>query len=572
VVRTGLAGCATIPTSGEVNEGEDLRLERSDENVPFIGQPPLPGAAPADIVRGFLQSSADFVGDHQVAREYLTPSARQRWAPQASTTVFDRVVAPLTVEPASDGTVTVEGSELGRIDAEGAFRRSPPGSTFTRQFQLEQVDGEWRIGGLDDGLVLSAVDVREAYRQLSLYFLAAPGDRLVPDVVFIPELPGLTTKLVARLLRGPTATLRGAVRTAFPPGTALALNSVPVEDGVARVRLDRSALEAGDRAREQMSAQIVWTLKQLPEVLRVRITADGEDLGVAGVPEEQDRTSWGTYDPDGLLASPSVYVVNQGRVGRYFDESFQPAPGPAGRREPALRSPAVSLDGARLAAVSEDGRTLYVGPLTGEGGLAVRLTGGDFSQPSWDPGENLWVVDRSTGTLWYLANGADQALQVDVPRLSGDRLPAGVAVARDGVQISLVAGLAGDAGLVVGAVRRVESADQATGGESLSVLGLHDPLPDLRGVRDVAWGDATTLVAIGSRSEATPTVYYLDTDGYDVRDVDPEPGLVTVTAAPPLTSQSNPLFAGTGEGELLRFTSGRGWQPVGPGRGPAYPG
>ncbi len=115
-------------------------------------------------------------------------------------------------------TVTVEGTEVGRIDSEGTFRRSPSGTTVTRAFGMERVDGEWRIAKLDDGLMLSAADVAETYRQVSLYFLAPSGSTLVPDTVLLPELPGLTTKLVARLLRGPTAATARRGGHSVPPG------------------------------------------------------------------------------------------------------------------------------------------------------------------------------------------------------------------------------------------------------------------------------------------------------------------------------------------------------------------
>ena len=250
---------------------------------------------------GFLQSSADFRADHEIAREYLTPSARQRWRPQAGTVVYDDRVTP---SPLAAGTVTVEGSEVGRIDGEGSFRRTPTGTPVSRAFGMEQVAGEWRIATLDDGLMLSAADAQETYRQVSLYFLAPTGRILVPDLVLVPELPGLTTKLVARLLRGPTTGMRDAVDTAIPQGTELEVSSVPVRDGVATVRLNRAALLADDQDRERMSAQIVWTLKQLVEVVAVRITAGGENLLDSGVPEEQNRDTWRSLRPGRPAGQP----------------------------------------------------------------------------------------------------------------------------------------------------------------------------------------------------------------------------------------------------------------------------
>jgi hypothetical protein len=558
-----LAGCATIPTSGPIKAGGDQPLQRVDDVVPVIGQRPAPGASPENIVLGFLQSSADFRADHEIAREYLTPSARQRWRPQAGTVIYDGVVP----SPLTDGTVTVEGSEVGRIDGEGSFRRTPTGTPVSRGFGMEKVAGEWRIATLEDGLMLSAANAKETYRQVSLYFLNPSGRILVPDVVLVPELPGLTTKLTARLLRGPTTGMRGAVDTAIPQGTDLEVSSVPVRDGVATVRLNRAALAADDQARERMSAQIVWTLQQLLEVSRVRITAGGENLLDSGVPEEQTRETWRTYDPDDLPASPSAYVARDGLVGRYLDRQFEPVPGAAGTGSPALRTPAVSLDATRVAAVSTDGHTVYVGGLSNGAGLTARVSGADLSQPSWDPGKNLWVVDRATGTLWYLADGADEPQKVTV---GGEgRLTAAV-VARDGTRVALIFGSGRTARLEVGPVVRVDSADSGT--EQISVPRGYQPLPDLRFAQDVAWADATTLAVLGSQDNGPVAPFYVDIDGYDVVDVEPLADPVSITAAPPVQPQENPLVVGTAAGDLMQFTSGAGWQPLGAGADPAYPG
>jgi hypothetical protein len=97
---------------------------------------------------------------------------------------------------------------------------------------------------------------------------------------------------------------------------------------------------------------------------------------------------------------------------------------------------------------------------------------------------------------------------------------------------------------------------------------VHEVLPDLRAVRDVAWADATTVVVLGSRADLAVRPYFVTVDGYEVLDVEPAEGLVSIAAAPPRT---NPLVAATDDGELMRLTPG-GWTPLGPGNGPAYPG
>lgn len=573
LLAAALPACASIPTSGPVREGSDLSVQRQDVAVPFIAEPPAPGASAEDVVRGFLRANADFRGDHAVARLYLAPRARQQWRPGAGTTVYDRVTAPLTVEESDGGQVTVRATEVATIDGEGGYRRTAGGTEAARTFGMERVDGEWRIAALEDGLQLSRFDVQESFRQVSLYFLSPSRNTLVPDVVLVPELPGLSTKLVSRLLRGPTASLRGAVDTAFPQGTSLEVQSVPVRDGLATVQLDQRALRADEDAREQMSAQIVWTLKQLgPEIARIHITAGGEELGVPGVSEEQDRDSWQTFDPDALPGSPSVYVVRGLQVGRLIEGRFEPVEGPAGAGQVALRGPAVSLDTARLAAVSADGTRLYVGRFDADAPLEEVLRGGDLSQPSWDPVGNLWLVDRGSGQLLLLPGGAGPAVRVQLPRLPGG--PSQIAVSRDGARAALVTGAGRSARLVVGALTGVERVEPGSPNDTVTVAvtAVHEVLPTLRSVRDVAWADARTLAVLGSQDGLPVAPLYTSIDGYDVVAVEPPSDPVSLAAVPPLEAQSSPLVVATAAGRLVQYIPSRGWVELGEGSDPAYPG
>ena len=569
------AGCAGVPTSGPVRKGGDLRLERSDVAVPFIATPPQPGATAEEVVRGFLRASADFRSDHRVARLHLAPSVRQLWRAGASTTVYDQAQAPLAVV-ATEPTVTVRGAEVARIDAEGSYRRTPSEVEVTRSFSMTRVEGEWRIASLEDGLLLSLVDVQESFRQVSLYFLSPSLNTLVPDTVLLPELPGLSTRLVSRLLRGPTAEVRGGVMTAFPQGTELEVQSVPIRDGLVTVRLDETALSADDDAREQMSAQIVWTVKQLgPEVERVRITAGGRDLVASGVPAEQPRESWATFDPNGLTGTPSVYVVREARVVRIVEGRFEPVAGPAGSGPLPLRSPAVSLDEGRIAAVSTDGAALYVGRLTADAGFEQVASGGDLGPPSWDPLGNLWSVDRAGGTISVLAAGATESVVVQVGRLPGGSATQ-LAVSRDGARVALVAGTGKAARLLVATLRGVDQlgTEPVVAGQvpAVSVEAAREVLPDLRGVRDVAWADAQTLAVLGSRGGGPVEPLYTSTDGYEVEEVQAEADLSALAAAPPLGTQISPLVIETADGMLQQFTSGRVWVRLGAGSDPAYPG
>jgi hypothetical protein len=573
-----LAGCATIPTSGPVKAGGDLRLERADDGVSVIGEPPRRGATPTQIINGFLDSSADFQNDHEIARLYLTTAASQGWRPQAGTQVYDKTELSIEASSADAATYVLGAPAVGAIAGDGEYRRSPVDAPpVTRQFRLARVDGQWRIADLDDGLLLSSSELADTYRQVSLYFLAPSGVTLVPDTVLIPELPGLSTKVVARLLRGPSTSLRGAVTTAFPEGTTLDVSSVPVTDGVATVQLDGTALKADDTTRQQMSAQLVWTLKQLAGVTAVRIRAGGEDLQVNSAGAVQQTTRWPTFDPDQISSNLSAYVELDGQVGRYLEGSFSRVPGAGGALKPRVRSPAVSFDNTRLAAVSDPGGdSVLVGQLQQGGSLTSRIGGSklnDFGTPSWDREKGLWVVDRADGVLYYLANGGNNPQRVEV-QLPDDVRLQDVRISRDGARAALLVDSGGTTRLEIGAIRRAETADTTVeGGERLSVASVYEPLPGLDGVRDMAWADATHLEVLGSLDSAALRPYEVSVDGWRFPDIEPAPGpgtMVSIAAAPPLGE--TPLVVGTNKGVLWEFTSSSGWKELGRGTQPAYPG
>ena len=135
---------------------------------------------------GFLQSSADFRADHEIAREYLTPSARQRWRPQAGTVIYDGIAPPADGRRDRHGRGLRGGPHRRARAASGARR---PGPRSAAAFGMEQVDGEWRIATLDDGLMLSAANADETYRQVSLYFLAPTGGSWCPTSCWCRSCP-----------------------------------------------------------------------------------------------------------------------------------------------------------------------------------------------------------------------------------------------------------------------------------------------------------------------------------------------------------------------------------------------
>ena len=218
---------------------------------------------PSEVVQGFLDASASFDGGHAVARQYLTAEASADWETNSGVTVYDGV--PALSELGSAVVMAVR--EAGTIAENGRYEVKGPAAEFRTTFDLTKVDGEWRIDDLPKGLLLSQSDVDRAFRSFSVYFFNPAFETLVPDPRMVPVIgPGLATTLVRRLVAGPSDWLQPAVRTGFPAGVRLNIDSVPIEAGVARVDLTANAREADDSTRQALSQQIVWTLRQLPDV------------------------------------------------------------------------------------------------------------------------------------------------------------------------------------------------------------------------------------------------------------------------------------------------------------------
>ncbi|MDQ1670244.1 MAG: hypothetical protein QOE40_2305 [Actinomycetota bacterium] len=561
------AACATIPTAGPVRQGRVLDQGPPEGGPKIVAQSPADGASPEAIVSGFVQSGADFRDEHAFAREYLTGAARGEWDPGTRTTIYDKG-ADVFYERQADGSIVMTATEVAHIDEDGRYERVPPETVLKRTFSLTKVSGQWRIARTDDGLLLSTTDRDVSYRQFNMYFLAPSKTTVVPDPVLLPAaLPGLATKLVTRLLQGPTSALQGAVETAFPQGTKLEVASVPVRGGLATIDLNDAALQADPSTRNRMSAQIAYTLRQLPEVRRVRIRAAGNDLVTSGVPREQPVSTWGAYNPDILGQSASLYVVRDSRVGQLVNRRFEPLLGPVGLPGRGYRQPAVSPDAQRIAVTDANRGALFVGRLSQVTSLdRVPVPGTDLSlsPASWDENSDLWLVDRTSGRLLLYPRDGKGVVPVPVPRLEGGLVSA-ARVARDGTRIALVAGRGPTSRLYLGAVLHSPS------GGVQEIDALREVLPDLRGISDVSWLDADTLVAVGVRRGDVARPLQTDTDGLEVdADIQPLKDLVSVAAAPAGTKR--PLVAATAAGQLHQWDASLGWLPLGLGRDPAYPG
>ncbi len=83
-----LAGCASMPDSGNLESVDASQRPDSQSQVRVYALPPREGARPVEIVQGFLEALTSDDPQFTMARKYLTKSASKVWDPEGSTTVL----------------------------------------------------------------------------------------------------------------------------------------------------------------------------------------------------------------------------------------------------------------------------------------------------------------------------------------------------------------------------------------------------------------------------------------------------------------------------------------------------
>jgi hypothetical protein len=458
------------------------------------------GADPIETVLGFLGAQASTEAQHGIAREFLSLRESARWRDTAEVLVYDpdRVrLDQLHTDPGEPVVVRVTSRISGQVRPDGSYVVKPD-VVVREDYTLVRVRGEWRLDHVPDGLRLAAADRERAYAPYPVYYLTPSSGqaprRLVPDRVLLPVGQDLARGLVARLLQQPSRALAGSVATAVPEGTRLGgLEQSP--SGVITVDLAGAAGRPSGQLAQDLSAQLVWTLRSLGASFRgLRLLLDGRPLAVPGEDDVQDAGDWDAYDPQALGPNPPYYYVANRRLRASValpastvtrGEASDPTSVP-------VDAVAVTPDRARVALLSKepDGElAVRVGRLSGTS-FPVVARGADLSSPTWGAGDRgVWLLQGHRRVV-----RVDDGLQ-EVP-VRG--LPAGsvtgLALSRDGVRVALVVG----GRLYAGRVEDVRGRPEIT---RLTLV-----LPALHAVRAVAWGSSTELTVLGVLTRSVQVV------------------------------------------------------------------
>ncbi|MGN6474343.1 MAG: LpqB family beta-propeller domain-containing protein [Mycobacteriales bacterium] len=545
-----IAGCAGVPDSGPVRVGQPVAAAPggglSAATVREVPAGPLPGAGPVQLVSGFLRSMLDSEGGYGIARSYLAPGTK--WPTGGDITVY---AEPTRVVRTGPNTVVVLAQQAGALGPHGVYRVAT--GAMSRRFQVIRRNGQWRIAGLQPGILLSSDDAGRLLQPAALYFLNPAGDHVVPQPVLEPpEEPGLATVLMRELLAGPSPFLAPGVRTAAPRGTTL-VGNVPISaTGVADVDLSAGARQIGSVQLRRLSAQVVWTLRQLSSVTAVRLLANGAPLEAAGVPSLQPVASWPEFDPAETPPAHGALLIRGDRV-----VGLGTAVPPALRLRGALAA-ARSADGSVVAVLRHAGshQELLIGPASGP--LRVRLRAGSITAPAFGPNHDV-LAATATGAVYSLAPGTAARPVGLTGRLRGKAVRA-LAVSGDGARVAVVAESSQGFELDVAVV-------DVSGGQ----IVLRKPrliLPAGSQVAGVAWTGATELVSTVMVSSHRREVVQLRSDGFQVQDL----------AGPGIPSDLDQVAATPGQRVLAADPAGtwqlagQRWRKVSSATAPGYAG
>jgi len=546
---------ATVPTSGPIEQGPQVGAAAEGQFIRVIARPPREGMTRAQVVQGFLDASASFDADHAVARQFLTPETSAIWNPNAGVSVYEG----LTSINQTSTQVVFRANQAGRITPIGRYEVVDPGTEIIAPFTLERIDDEWRIAELPQGLVLSTADVDRAFRSYALYFFNPSFDILVPDARLIPVFgPGRATTLVRLLIEGSNAWLAPAVRTGFPANVSLGVESVPVEAGVARVDLSASAQLTTDQIRQAMAQQLVWTLRQLPDVSAVALSAGGQPLRIPGAPDPQPRDAWPSVDPSGVAPGTFGYVSRVGRIEQLVPNGSRPVPGEAGNSDLLLVDIAVSQDGQSIAGTDIDGQVWTTRMQTGRTWQKIDdVTGA--AGIAFDRSGAFWFVDQLRGLV--SATVQDGLAPISVIGLPQESQLIAAYPSRDGTRAALVVRESGKTSVFLARILR-GAPDTSTDVVLSSPIRIENRLTE---VLDIAWAGANSLLVLGSEGAGVLQVF----------DVDLARGLVRQQGAPDLpaaiaAAPGLPNLAVNSDGVVFELDLGS-WIPRSNGVTVAYP-
>lgn len=481
VTTTLVAGCASIPQSGQVGQSDPQADISRDVAYTFNPVGPAIDAIPTSIIRGFILAATGIQGDFSTAREFLTEAAASRWDPTAGTTIYSG--SPI-IETGEDEQYTVELTTVGSLDDAGVLEVSNEGTTQQSEFRLEQLDGQWRIDELPDGINLDAAQFRALFNTQTLYFYDPTYEYMVPDLRWMLNTPDQTVTIVQALLNGPATYLEGAVVSAFPPEAELYQPAIPVSSATAQVDLTATTFEgASVLTQYRMYQQLDLTLQRYP--------------GISDVTLSQERATLDfSSPPTGFIPADATVTTGNTQVGvnpetdqlvSYEANTMRPLSGYPNVANLQPTDPTTNRERDHVAFLNPERDTLYIANNDTE---AFEIaTGQDLTAPSMDVHEWVFTVTDGNTIIAASTHRSGQVLEIMHPWAGRDLDITALRVSPEGTRVAVVVQPPEGPGelYVAGIIRDGRSQPQALG----NTFRLQTDEPPNR----VAWFSTAEILA-----------------------------------------------------------------------------
>ena len=493
LMSLALVACGNIPKNSSIQEGSILGSVPEGSIVRVIASTPQEGMTPEEIVSGFLNASASSENDFKIAREYLIPELRDTWQPTQQIQVYEGQ-GRLNLNQSNSVVFTAPLNSV--IDDRSRITLSEPDSQLVQEFKLKKVDDEWRINLDIRGLLISRADLNRSFTTFPLWFPDSSLKTLTPDIVVLPRsTTGNATRLMQLLLAGPGENLTGAVKSAFPVGTTLAINSVPINNGLATVSLNESVLSAEPFLREVLSAQIVKTLSRIPEIRTVRINVGSQSLIVPNTPIRQSMTLWEKFSPDSNRESDAL-AIQDGKIFRISTELTSAISDDYFNSNRWFAATA-NRDENILAAVTEDRTKLVVQNSSTATPRRVLVEGQGFRIPRSDIFDAIWV----TGVNQISVIQKNRLINVSIDGIDKQNV-IDVIPSPDGVRALLLTNTVYGTELRIGTIVRDD--------QSIKIINVRKLIRDGYSVTQATWQDSEIVLYLDNFSELA-NIYSIDT-------------------------------------------------------------
>lgn len=545
------AACARIPTDSPIDSR--VLTGRSQPGAPYVRALPPPADATAqDVAVGFVQAGVGSEDNFGVARAYLTEAASAGWDPDAAITVYSGT-QEMTVEELDDQHLVLVLQVVAIVDGRGVRNQLAGPVLRELEVAIEQVDGQWRLSEVPDGIFLSEAAFETLYGPARLYFLDASERHLVPDHRWFPLRRGASGVLEA-LVAGPVAFLDGAVTSRVPGNTGVsdALFTTGA-DGTAQVSVPPEVLSLPARDRMLALSQMEASLRSLRTLAGVRLVREDGDSPL----QEQERIERALPGHRPIAAGPTGVIS-------LADLSLST---PAAQLVPALAqtevsTPVIAQDGVLAAARNPEGSIVLIASTDDSVPVREAATGGAFVAPRIDDSGFVWTsTSSSAGVLLALfGQGSDRDAKVDAPWLAGREILT-LDIAADATRMLVLSADTAGSRIDLCAVVREADGTPTSLTEPVSVRTY------LTDITQTAWYDEIAMVVLGSETEnEVARAQILDL----ASGREPLPSLAPGTDRIAGSVVAETVWAGTSSGELLR-SDGDVWTTVDiEGRDPSF--